>query len=737
VTRVICIVGAPRTGTHLVNSVICGSDAVLPMLSETTPAADIVEAFVSTAAHLERHPGVHFSDRSEVAALYGRQLGAFADGLCARYGREVCVLRAPRLAGSAAELRELLAAGGAQARIVCMVRDPRDVVASMRRWGRARVRAGGPPLVEDKDEIAAMSTWVTESYAALLGPGFDATRDDELLIIRYEDLVSEPGQCARELETFLELTLGDPRSGAGWAGAQVEFTRERLGESVTELFGRPVSGERVGAWGDVLSDLEAERVLTLCAPIVERFYRDAAAPDPTPPRAPARAADAARAGDPARAREPGRQEATLPRLRRFPYPFRAMLAISGNAERMTLERFRLVHGFLNTRAETPVGPGVGLDIADSMWVFGRAAPELALRYGLQAGGDQDAPGAKELAHYARSGWIDTLGSYGNFTVDGPPAFERRHAVAAIDALRGRELSLPVWVNYGPRSNVQNFGTRPFTTGDVPGAPEFHTDLLLEYGVRYAWNQSQGGIFGVEDPLVPMRLRDGRRIWGFRRYTTEIGPDAEEIAASHRIRLGRNERDAATCVLWWPELLPYQLSEPKLERLLERGHYAIIAQHLGELRDGEHFAPATVDAFRRLRALQDAGRLLVARVSRLLDYHRAAAHLEFQVRRTGRLDIDITAVRDPVIGTFVPSFEQLRGITFYVEDPGATTLFLNGRPIPKRELVVGASDGAARSIGIRWFDENATDHAASFAAGSAAAEAGRVVGDVALEPAHAD
>ena len=55
-------------------------------------------------------------------------------------------------------------------------------------------------------------------------------------------------------------------------------------------------------------------------------------------------------------------------MRKFPYPYQAMLALSSDADSETLRKFNLVHQFINTREMTPAGRGLGLDFADSFFM---------------------------------------------------------------------------------------------------------------------------------------------------------------------------------------------------------------------------------------------------------------------------------------------------------------------------------------------------------------------------------
>ncbi len=418
------------------------------------------------------------------------------------------------------------------------------------------------------------------------------------------------------------------------------------------------------------------------------------------------------------------------RVRKFPYPYRAMLAICSDIDRTTIVTFRNIHRFLNTRERTTLGDGVGLDIADSLWVFKlkRNTGDISLLKDQES--CEPEPYADELTHYARAGWIDTLHSYGNFTAaPGHIFFERHHATIALEELRRRDIFLPVWVDHGSRTNVQNFGYGQHQVGDVPGSSSYHTDLLIDYGVRFSWNHLHGVSCGLYEPLSPLQLRDGRRVWGFARYMSAIDDRAVEAVERHpsfrevNPAFARNwGRGRPATMLWWPSLLDTQLSEAVLDELIDEGLFCITAQHLGDLAGEQELSPAAVEVFRRLRARQDAEDILVARTSRLLEYSRVSSHLSFEVRGSAdQLYVDITAVMDPVMGTFVPTLDQLRGITFFVPDPTKSHVLLNGRPVAGRELIRTAPSDPEPTIGIRWFPEDVTDHtvaAAPVHAGSA-------------------
>jgi SAM-dependent methyltransferase len=416
-------------------------------------------------------------------------------------------------------------------------------------------------------------------------------------------------------------------------------------------------------------------------------------------------------------------------LRRFPAPYTAMLAIANDIDGVSVTAFRELHRFLNTRGQTSMGRGVGLDVADSMWFFGPDAltSELSqFAYYLDLSGERRSPFAEELMHYARVGWIDTLHGVGNFSRVADPAlrFRRRHAELAASALAAEGIRLPVWSNHGDAYNIQNIGPRDYMAGDRPGHPAYHSDLVRDGGAEFFWSAEEPAGFGAATLLAPLELRDGSRVWGFPRHCYASYEDALQHGmrpvAAEQMRTQR-----VRAVLWHPQLLHVQLSEERLRELAATRSLAIVAQHLCPPgRPLIRLGGPAVDALRRLAGSQARGEILVARTERLLAYNRARDHVRCEVsRREGTTIIDIQSIDDPVLGPFTPEIDHVRGLTFYLEDGGPGELRLCGRRLSKSLVCATAPDGLGPALGVAWFKPDHTDHTAPFtAAGSRRARA---------------
>jgi SAM-dependent methyltransferase len=407
-------------------------------------------------------------------------------------------------------------------------------------------------------------------------------------------------------------------------------------------------------------------------------------------------------------------------LRDFPFPYRAMLAISTDIDGTLLDNFREVHRFLNTRESTAMGEGVGLDIANSCWIFDTpGAGHDSVSYFRSWSDHTPNPAADELVAYIRAGWIDTLHSYGNFTAADRlgGGFSRALAIAALEVFAKRNLSLPVWTNHGDRCNTQNIGRDETTQGDMPDRAAYHADLLPRIGVQYLWRQFRQDVAGHRSVIAPWSLKDGQSFFAFPRFTSRVGYErAGEVGTRFDMRNGIGRNGKPWIMLWRPQVFHEQVSDDMLDDLEQNRQFSVVAQHLGFLRPMNMLDRHSVGAFRRLRQRQDAGRILVARTSRLLHYNRVRDHLRYAIATEGDgPDIDILEVEDPIRGRWLPTIDDLRGLTFEVIAPERWKIRLGGRPLPESEIARHGPASGSGAIGIRWFASDIVDHTREFTA----------------------
>jgi hypothetical protein len=401
-------------------------------------------------------------------------------------------------------------------------------------------------------------------------------------------------------------------------------------------------------------------------------------------------------------------------LRKFPYPYRAALALSNDADFMTEESFRLLHRYLNTTRDSALGRGLGLPVADSFFLF--SSPDSRNAFTLFEGlSDRFSSRAPFMLECARAGVIDTLHTFGDFTA--ADHFDRDLARRGLDALARENVGVRVWVNHGAATNVQCLGPlNNHFRGDLPGDRAHHADLSIAYGIRFYWLGDTLGDYisydGRWDPrallawakgvirsrrlgslrslmrpgselLYPIRLRDGATILGFNRYAGTAG---------------------LTPVL---ENLPAQLSPRNLALLKKTGGYAIVYQHFAVRRRSPGFGvdnyvpnehpylrPEETAALDRLAREFHDGNIFVTSSARLLRYNEVQRGLRWTAssHEQGHR-IALLGISDATGASRSPEPADAEGLTFYTPDPRHTEIWRSTAQgeVLLRGLVVNRAD----------------------------------------------
>ncbi len=391
----------------------------------------------------------------------------------------------------------------------------------------------------------------------------------------------------------------------------------------------------------------------------------------------------------------------------FPYPFRAMLAVSNDIDDTSWDECQQIH---KTFAQH------GLPLADSMFAYQMpGADEYAfspLDYPFLTLSEL----AKPIVEMIHGGKIDTLHALGNHSATG--GNQREISVRAAEALIGEGISFRVWTNHGDRQNRQNINSGE---GDIPGSPGYVADLLPPLGIRFLWTSDltpfvgQGRRLTLRDTYLNRRLYPSlfRRASGILRYAakaliTQKSPLDQainelifpiELTDNQRFwafrRFGRWDRARRSDI---PEIF----SSENLERLSRSGGYMIVYIHLGKPKQaqGPSFSAAEDTALGRMGDYFRAGRILVTTTGRLLDYHVAHRFLSWTTDQTrDKTIIIIEGVKDPVFGNRTPDITDLAGITFSVPDVLRTVIEFGGRRIDHHTFYRTRRNAGV--IGITW------------------------------------
>lgn len=362
-------------------------------------------------------------------------------------------------------------------------------------------------------------------------------------------------------------------------------------------------------------------------------------------------------------------------LRPFPFPYRAMLAICSDLDCTPHARvYEEMMRFLNTTRQTSVGPGVGLEVGNTIYFD---MPPDQFSYG-----NTDDAGRAMVRDLIRSGHVDCLHSFGDL------ATTRAHASAALEELQAHDCHVDVWVDHSKAPS--NFGPDIMAgRGDDAKSPVYHADLSCRYGIQFVWRGRTTSVIGQNAPSSlqglscrrhlfascrtmakqALKFRLGRR--GDPRYEMH---DPNRVLRVDKLRDGtpiyefmrfnphwHGVGDGATA-----EGIAEVLTPRVLDTLVARNAVGVLYTHLGKIHDeSEFFHPATVKAFQLLREYQQQGKILVTTTRRLLGYLRTCEELKTALHTEAegsRLDLSTnSAVPKPTGRVDRKDFD---GLTFY-------------------------------------------------------------------------
>lgn len=381
-------------------------------------------------------------------------------------------------------------------------------------------------------------------------------------------------------------------------------------------------------------------------------------------------------------------------LRKFPHPYRAALSICSDCDdTKTRKDFLTLQKFFNTDEKTNIGRGLSLETGNSIFMFSDND-----HFSYFSGNQQDRLTIVELI---KSGHIDCLHSYGerkNFT--------REDAQLAIQELKKKNCFLRVWIDH--RREGSNIGEHR-TKGDGNNILSlcYHVDLTVAYGIRFVWvgaltpiiGQSSRhylGFFSVFNPRFP--IRSSRKLIRevIKRLLGILGYHKCRIYATNDLVCPRNLGNGLK-VYEFKRFYNHQdgfhnvdnlkslgimLSKKTLQKLKDSEGYMILYTHFGKNFDCSQLIPQqTQKSLRNLASEYKNGNIYVTTTSKLLNYYTVNKYLNWSYEiDKNKIIIIIKDVQDPVFRSYIPSIDDLQGITFYIPDTKQAKIFIGDEEI---------------------------------------------------------
>jgi hypothetical protein len=210
----------------------------------------------------------------------------------------------------------------------------------------------------------------------------------------------------------------------------------------------------------------------------------------------------------------------------------------------------------------------------------------------------------------------------------------------------------------------------YAQGDNPGSPHYLADLVRDFGFRFYWmiEAQPGYTTHISNTLMlPEGSLPGGRSSFFRIVTLDdrsrvlVFPRAEKVSphATRSVEL---------------------LTEEGLRDLLDHQGTSIIYTHW-TVAPPMSFTREGLEGLGRLQRLHEEGHIWVAPTSEILRFTFVRTFLDYDVRcEEGRVILDILRVLDPIGPPYVPTLDNLQGISFEGSARLPVEVRLAGAPI---------------------------------------------------------
>ncbi|MCL2935002.1 MAG: sulfotransferase [Trichodesmium sp. MAG_R03] len=249
--------GCPRSGTTLLQNIICSNTKVNPLIGEVGYLYHLVNAYNTGKIDFESQSKYYFSDLEELRNFSAELVNKFLKHIWKRYTNTThIVLKYPLMGELFPDIYELVE----DVKFILIIRDPRDTIASLINVGNKMASLGEtrhltPMFTERK--LSEFIEFYCRAYAPswnCKSPGFQT----KVGYIKYEHLVLNPERAIKQLQHFTGLNLGGFIKDDKCQGSKINYSQLSDAEKpwYSELYGKGISPASIGRYRQVLQQEE-------------------------------------------------------------------------------------------------------------------------------------------------------------------------------------------------------------------------------------------------------------------------------------------------------------------------------------------------------------------------------------------------------------------------------------------------------------------------------------------------
>lgn len=272
--QIVLIGGAMRSGTTAIHRALCTAQNSNPYIAESWFLHGIMDLFRSSLSRYDLGLADQFGDRKNFIELMKFNIQYYFNIVSAKYGDpDVLIFKHPALTRHFIEIGEMFP----QVRFLVVVRDPRDVIASMKEVSEKHRQDGIASLHSNLTTTADFCGQYGSYYGALLrNPGKLANR---LTFVRYEDVMSAPQESIAKIGAIFgaNYVAGDiAQFNEQHASSSYLNKDERLKDPFSrafwsDMYTKELSSEKIGRYRASLAPAEIEEIESRLGAIGKQF----------------------------------------------------------------------------------------------------------------------------------------------------------------------------------------------------------------------------------------------------------------------------------------------------------------------------------------------------------------------------------------------------------------------------------------------------------------------------------
>ena len=255
--------GAMRSGTTVIHRALCTARNSNPFIAESWFLNSLMGVFRTCMSAYDLGLADQFGDPKNFIDLIKFNIQSYFNIVSEKYGNpEVLIFKHPGLTPHFADIGEMFP----QIRFVVVMRDPRDVIASMREVARRHRQGGVQSPHSSATTIADFCRQYGSYYGALLHNQEKIA--DRLIFVRYEDAVTAPQETITKIGDLIgasyvadEIThFNEEHAGSNYLNKDKRLKDTFSGAYWSDMYTKDISSEKIGSFQHSLTPVEIEEI---------------------------------------------------------------------------------------------------------------------------------------------------------------------------------------------------------------------------------------------------------------------------------------------------------------------------------------------------------------------------------------------------------------------------------------------------------------------------------------------